>query len=230
MKIEHTRVYNIYEALLGMRNPLNSWEKSDSRYTRISSSSEDGYSQTVTYSIGPKDLELAQKLIKSGPEHRKFLRQIFVSVNLTLPLYVWKEMDQYRVSVTTNSCSTMHKLASTPITKDCFEFDKIFDELHPWASILANGKSIEGIVDFYLENLERIRKTYLETKDIRYWRALVQLLPESWLQTRTWTANYEVLRSIYTQRRNHKLKEWNQIIEWIESLPYAKELICYGID
>lgn len=143
-------------------------------------------------------------------------------------------MDQYKISTTTDSCSTMHKLASTSITMDCFEFDEELEDLvYDAEKFIVSGDityKVGELSKYFIEELEKIRLKYQETKDIRYWRALIQLLPESWLQMRTWTANYEVLRSIYTYRRRHKLKEWDKIIEWIESLPYAKELICYGIN
>ena len=189
MNFEHADVFNLENALRGMRNPMNSWEKSNL---------ED-------------DLKLGAKLSKAGASDRKFLRQIFVSIDITAPLYWWKEMDQYKVGTVTNSQSTMHKLSTTPITMDCFEcgdFDK-------------SAFDAEGL----LSSLEQLRLKYLETKDKRYWKELVRWLPEGWLQMRTWTANYEVLRNIYHQRKNHKLSEWRAFCEFIETLPYAKEFI-----
>jgi hypothetical protein len=144
------------------------------------------------------------------------MRQIFVSMDITAPLYFWKEMDQYRIGCTTNSESTMHKLATTPITKDCFSFDSIEDLYY----------LMEESFEDYVQDCEKLRLKYLETKNIRYWRALIQLLPSSWNQTRTWTANYAVLRNIYHSRKNHKLSEWRDFCRKIEQLPYAKELIC----
>ena len=165
--------------------------------------------------IGPADLNLAQRMIKAGTPNDKFLRQIFVSVDITAPLYWWKEMDTYKVGTTANSTSTMHKLASTPITIDCFEIDdwnKDFDNIIP---------------DDLIPQLEDLRQKYLETKDKRYWKELVRWLPESWLQTRTWTADYAVLRNIYKWRKNHKLSEWRQFCDFIKTLPYANELIVF---
>jgi len=156
-------------------------------------------------------------LIRAGSEHRKFLRQIFVSVDITAPLFWWKEFDTYKVGTVANSTSTMHKLASTPITRDCFEMDDfsklpLFDNSTVWEQLIFD--------------LERLRKIYNETKDKRYWKELIRLLPESWLQKRTITMNYENIYAMIKSRKNHKLSEWSKsFIEWAESLPYAKELL-----
>lgn len=409
MKFENTEVFNFEGAFRGMRNPMNSWNKSDSK--RVYESWHD--MSGGTYIIGENDLNLAQRLIKGGSEHRKFLRQIFVSVDITAPLYWWKEFDQYRINVTTNSTSTMHKLATTPITTKCFEcsdmdgyYEKVeqienpIDESteiwkeHPiyslylisnqgrvkrkgyytthnrywkekilknivheddylvvnillkentterkvvpvhrlvaetfienvdnkpevnhkngnkrwntvdnleWstsseneqhahdnklqimqnnntainiskANLKFNKEQQQEIIEYYYENncsyrdiakefntshttvseiingiygnkvelsvfeefkkiveyCEKLRIKYLDTKDKKYWKSLIQILPESWLQTRTVTMNYENIRNMYFQRKNHKLTEWSKsFIEWVESLPYAKELIIY---
>lgn len=201
MKFENTSVYNIYNAIIGARNPMNSWNKSDSVFNGFNGKIEN----TV---IGKNDLELMQKLIKAGSEHRKFLRQIFVSVDITAPLYWWKEADTYKVGTVSNSTSTMHKLASTPITMDCFE----------------NG---EMIYSFTIAELEMNRLKYLETKDKNEWKRLIVNLPESWLQKRTITMNYENILNMYRQRKNHKLTEWSKsFCDWVKTLPYAEELIC----
>ena len=177
--------------------------------------------------IGPQDMKLAQTLIKAGPEHRKFLRQIFVSVDITAPLYWWKEMDQYKIGTVTDSTSTMHKLTSKPITMDCFETDdyigstKIYDR-EPYNEDATMNDVWKGLI----EACETLRQRYNETHDKQYWKELVRILPESWLQKRTWTANYEVLRNIYFQRKNHKLSEWRSFNAMVEKLPYAKDLIC----
>ena len=175
-------------------------------------------------------MKLAQTLIKAGNEHRKFMRQIFVSVDITAPLYWWKEFDTYKVGTVANSTSTMHKLATTPITLDCFEIDDYDRNL----SLADNPKDDDGLdnISTFEEDiiyvLENIRQKYLETKDKRYWKELVRWLPESWLQKRTITMNYENVRNMYFQRRNHKLTEWSEsFIKWVESLPYAEELIMY---
>ena len=212
MKFENTSVYNIYNAILGARNPMNSWNKSDSVFNGFNGKIEN----TV---IGKNDLALMQKLIKAGSEHRKFLRQIFCSVDITAPLYWWKEFDTYKIGTVSNSTSTMHKLASTPITIDCFEMDG-FSEIIDNYKI---GKSWQTITTY----LEQLRQGYNETKDKRYWKELIRLLPESWLQKRTITMNYENILNMYRQRKNHKLTEWSKsFCDWVKTLPYAEELIC----
>ena len=187
-----------------------------------------GEHASVNNFIGPNDLDLAKRLIHAGPEHRKFLRQIIVSVDITAPLYWWKEFDTYKVGTIANSTSTMHKLASTPITLDCFETDD-YDDM---VDIFNNPSPMEyplhdfiTCADGLLDMLESLRQKYNETKDKRYWKELIRWLPNGWLQTRTVTMNYENLRSMYHQRANHKLSEWHQFCEWVESLPYARELI-----
>lgn len=216
MKFEKTEVWGFEHALRGMRQPLQSHSKSDSYW-----GNDEGCLES--YVIGKNDLELAQKLIKAGSEHRKFLRQIFVATDITAPLYWWKEADQYKVGTTTNSTSTMHKLASTPITLDCFEMDD-FEDFCVDNRVDYNDFTYD-YWDFIIEKCEILRRKYNETKDKRYWKELIRLLPESWLQTRTITMNYENLLNMYHQRKNHKLSEWHKFCEWIESLPYAKELI-----
>lgn len=206
MKFENTEVWGFEHALRGMRNPLNSWDKGDSGYIDRRFNDQ--------FYIGKNDLDLAQRLIKAGSEHRKFLRQIFVSVDITAPLYWWKEFDTYKVGTVSNSTSTMHKLASTTITKDCFEMDDYcgFFGLQ-WKNLIAL--------------LEQCRKEYNKTKDKRYWKELIRLLPESWLQKRTITMNYENVLNMYRQRKNHKLSEWSKsFCDWIKTLPYAEELLC----
>ena len=281
MKFEHTQVYNFEGAFRGLRNPKNSWNKSDSCFglRKLSNDNQeiidvsedwakyDGYDPdnenfeihrlerenwlvnngfldlnpiqqiaNIAY-IGPNDMKLAQTLIKAGPEHRKFLRQIFVSVDITAPLYFFKQFDTYKIGTTANSTSTMHKLTSKPITLDCFEIDDwnpdlIYYSIPEYAGGPAEN-NINMFSDLIIEQLEFLRQKYLETKDKRYWKELVRWLPESWLQTRTWTANYEVIRTIVHQRKNHKLNEWsgfdnpskNNFIKWCHSLPYASYLI-----
>ena len=191
--------------------------------------SEDGYYANVAY-LGPRDLDLAQRLITAGPEHAKFLRQIFVSVDITAPLYWWKEFDTYKVGTVANSTSTMHKLASTPITLDCFEMDdydsnvQIFDT-ESWRLDIYTYHVWEDMVNI----CETLRQRYLETKDKKYWKELIRLLPESWLQTRTVTMSYANIRNIYAQRQNHKLSEWHQFCDWIKVLPYNNELITLNL-
>ena len=224
MKFENTEVWGFEHSLRGMRNPKNSWNRSDSYQSDFTNDGKNGFV------IGENDMKLAQTLIKAGNEHRKFMRQIFVSVDITAPLYWWKEFDTYKVGTVANSTSTMHKLATTPITLDCFEIDDYDRNL----SIADNPKDDDGLdnISTFEEDiiyvLENIRQKYLETKDKRYWKELVRWLPESWLQKRTIIMNYENVRNMYFQRRNHKLTEWSEsFIKWVESLPYAEELIIY---
>ncbi len=210
MKFENTEVYGFKSAMRGMRNPLESWRKNDT--------SEEGGSVT----IGENDLGLAQRLIRSGSEHRKFMRQIFVSVDITGPLYWWKEFDTYKVGTVANSASTMHKLASTPITAECFEIDDYNPELD------CGGEKLSDVIEKHIAFLEKMRLKYLETKDKSYWKELIRWLPESWRQTRTVTMSYENLLAMCSkgQRRFHKLTEWSvSFIAWARTLPYAQELI-----
>jgi hypothetical protein len=164
-------------------------------------------------------------LIRAGSEHRKFLRQIFVSTDITAPLYWWKEFDTYKVGTVANSTSTMHKIASTPITRECFEmgdFTRHFEN----DSIFGSEIYMSDVWDSMIEYLEKMRIAYNKTKDERYWKELIRLLPESWLQKRTITMNYENIYAMIRARKNHKLSEWSKsFIEWAESLPYAKELL-----
>lgn len=219
MKFENTDVWGFEHALRGMRNPLNSWDKGDSGY--IDRRFND------MFHIGKNDLDLAQRLIKACSEHRKFLRQIFVSVDVTAPLFWWKEFDTYKVGTVANSTSTMHKLANTPITIDCFEMDD-FSNLDTEEGEYALREVQWRVLMSWLEDL---RITYNKTKDKRYWKELIRLLPESWLQKRTVTMNYENVLNMYYHRKNHKLNEWSgkddssktTFCSWVLSLPYAKE-------
>lgn len=219
MKFEKTEVHGFEASFRGLRNPLESWAKSDSKFGYVVNCMKCPYKgceceALECVSLGKNDLELAHKLIYGGTEHRKFLRQIQVWVDITAPLYWWKEFDTYKVGTVANSTSTMHKLMSKPITRESFELD-------------GNYPLTEGMI---IDVCEQGRQRYLETDDPEIkkdlFRSLVQLLPCAWLQTRTVTMNYENLRTMYHQRKNHKLKEWSEaFIGWVESLPYAKELI-----
>lgn len=222
MKFENTDVWGFEHAIRGMRNPLESWNKSDSKYCEDVECNlckfKENKCADINIIIGKNDLELMQKLIKAGSEHRKFLRQIFVSVDITAPLYWWKEFSTYKVGTVANSTSTMHKLASTPITMNCFE-------MGGFTPLIDNFK-IDVSWQTIVQYLEQLRTKYSETKDKRYWKELIRLLPESWLQTRTITMNYENIFNMVHQRRNHKLTEWSvDFINWVKSLPYAQELI-----
>ena len=199
--IERTSVMNFENVIRGARNPMNSWNRMDSFYD------EQG-----NFIMGPNDLNLAQRLARAGSDHRKFIRQIFVSVDFTAPLYWWKEYDTYKVATVANSTSTMHKIASKPFTLDDFSHERMNTQAQ---EALAHTVSV----------LEDLRKDYLETKDKETWYSMIQLLPSSYHQMRTCTLNYETLMNIYYARRNHKLDEWHTVCDWIASLPYAKELI-----
>ena len=201
IKIEKTDVMNLENAIRGARNPMNSWDRTDSRYDA-----------NGNYILGENDLGLAMRLAKAGTDHRKFMRMIFVSVDITAPLYWWKEFDTYKVGTVANSCSTMHKIHSKELTREDFSFDKLND---------ASLKQMDNLLAY----IEDVRQKYLETKDKELWYNLIQLLPSSFNQMRTVTMNYENLRNMYYARRTHKLDEWHVYCDWIKSLPYAKELI-----
>ena len=185
----------------GMRNPMNSWGRMDSSYD------EDG-----NFVFGPNDLDLAKRLRMAGSDHRKFIRQIFVSVDITAPLYWWKEYDTYKVATVANSTSTMHKIHSKAFELDDFSHDHL----------TKDSLEFMGVI---IDRLESIRQKFVAEKKKEDWYDLIQLLPSSYNQMRTCTMNYETLVNIYFARRNHKLQEWHTFCHWIESLPYAKELI-----
>ena len=240
MKFENTQVWGFEHALRGMRNAKNSWNKSDSYdNSSVEWGSSNFYKINKDYHIGKNDISLAQKLIKGGPEHRKFMRQIFVSVDITAPLYWWKEFDTYKVGTVANSTSTMHTIEKSPITINNFEIDDCEWNLRCSDDYEYNDiytyDDIDDFKEYLIEHLEYLRKKYLETKDKKYWKELIRWLPESWLQTRTVTMNYENLFSMCSkgQRRFHKLNEWSgqddasleNFIAWARTLPYAQELI-----
>ncbi len=203
LKTERTAVMNLENAIRGARNPMNSWARSDS-----------AYDANGAYLLGPNDLDLASRLAHAGSDHRKFLRQIFVSVDITAPLYWWKEFDTYKVGTVANSTSTMHKIHAKEIERDDFSHDRM-DE-----GALA---ALDALI-VYLES-ER-QKFVSDQSDRQSWHNLIQLLPSSYNQLRTVTLNYENLINIYYARRTHKLAEWHTLCDWILSLPYARELIC----
>ena len=207
LKAERIEVMNFHNAMRGARNPLNSWARSDSYYDN------DG-----NFVFGENDLSLAVRLRKAGSDHRKFLRQIFVTVDITAPLYWWKEYDTYKVGTVANSTSTMHKIASAPFSMEQFSCDMMEDE---------KKKHMQAVIDY----LEDLRLRYLETKDKQLWYDMIQFLPSSYNQMRTCTMNYENLIAMYNSRCNHKLNEWHVFCDdFIASLPYAEELIICRTD
>ena len=202
IKIERFSVMNLENAMRGARNPLNSWSRMDSYYD-----------ENHQYILGPNDLDLAVRLRRAGSDHRKLLRQVMVSADITAPLYWWKEYDTYKVGTVANSTSTMHKIHSKPFSREDFSTD------HMTEPTLA-------FMDQVIEKLEEIRLRYLEEgKKKEDWYDMIQLLPSSYNQMRTCSLNYETLINIYYARKDHKLQEWHSFCDWIASLPYGKELI-----
>ena len=216
----------------GLRNPKDSWHLSDSNYNQKecllpADMQEDmtcsdcplftGFGEDCIPYIGPKDMKLAQLMIGAGTDEAKFLRQIFISMDITAPLYWWKEFDTYKVGTVANSCSTMHKLDAYPITREMFSWDNAGDP----------GEEFWATVDAIIAECERLRLKFKETGDKVYWRALVQLLPNSWMQKRAVTLNYQVARAMFFARRFHKLIEWHILCNAFLRLPYGKEFIAY---
>lgn len=244
IKVDNIAVYNFSGAFRGLRNPMNSWDKSDSHYcyeTDCNTCSSafidcDIYKEHSSiicenglvnskymaypedYVIGPADMELAQRMIRAGASDSKFLRQIFVSMDITAPLYWWKEMDQYKVGTTTDSCSTMHKISAKRFEREDFSIEHLENcDEHHWMVCMDN----------VIASLNVAREKYLETKYKKYWWQMIQLLPSSYNQMRTWTGSYANLRNIFFQRKSHKLDEWREFCEKLKYFPYGKELITY---
>ncbi len=201
IRIERVSVMNLENAIRGARNPMNSWARSDSFYDKEGN-----------YVVGPADLELCHRLSVSGSDHRKYLRQIFVSMDITAPLYWWKEFDTYKVATVANSCSTMHKIQAKAFSREDFSHDRM-------------SERALACLDAVIACLEEARLAFLETKERAHWHDMIQLLPSSYNQMRTVTMNYETLVNIYYARRHHKLSEWHDVCRVIEGLPYAREMI-----
>lgn len=228
IKIENTEVMGWEAAIRGMRNPMNSWEKSDSNYRPILASRCDTCTSYLLdnwddcdncevhklcnspnyFLVGPNDLDLMTRLSKAGTDHRKFMRMITVYLDITAPLYWWKEFDTYKVGTVANSCSTMHKIAAKEFTLEDFSHEHLYAPL----------QDLRPMIDL----LNMYRERYLETKDKNDWWQMIQLLPSSYNQRRTVMLNYEVLANIYKSRKGHKLDEWNAFCDWIENLPYSE--------
>ncbi|ABX43764.1 hypothetical protein [Lachnoclostridium phytofermentans] len=201
--VSNTSVMNMENAIRGARNPMNSWARMDSYYN-----------DAHEYVLGENDLNLAKRLCGAGSDHRKFIRQILVSVDITAPMYWWKEYDTYKVATVANSTSTMHKIHNKPFELDDFSHDHMTEE---------SKEKFQAYIDY----METIRQKFVETKEKAYWYDLIQLLPSSYNQLRTCTLNYETLVNIYHARKNHKLKEWHTLCDWIKTLPYASDLITF---
>ena len=248
IRLEHTVLPSPEQmefVIEGMRNPMNSWDKSDSGYQCVCCSNEickaectgdDLCPRNGKYRLGDKDHSLMFKLAKFGTDHRKYLRMMPVYVRITAPLYWWKEFDTYKVGTVANSCSTMHKITEKEFNRSDFSHEHIFKSPNVYSGAwdmetsnmffsvnIQNGIyfSSEDILDFTIQALNYYRKKYIETKDKKYWWQLIQLLPSSYNQTRNSMLNYEVLANIYKSRQNHKLDEWRDFCDWIETLPYS---------
>lgn len=223
IKIENVDVYGWEAAIRGMRSPMNSWDKSDSCLWESSN----------LFKVGENDLKLMKSLVKAGTDHRKFMRMINVTVDITAPLYWWKEFDTYKVGTVANSCSTMHKIHAKEFAVDDFSHEHLDDtEINAeydldgmGATICINGTSAYTVLVDTVAVLNAYRKLFLETNDKKYWWQMIQLLPSSYNQRRTVQLNYEVLTNMYHARKVHKLDEWVEFCKWIETLPYFKELV-----
>lgn len=216
IKIENHEVVGWDHAIRGMRNPMNSWEKSDSTF---------GSPWHFEFTMGENDLDLMKRLRNAGSDHRKYLRMLTVYVDITAPLYWWKEFDTYKVGTTANSCSTMHKIHAKEFTLDDFSHEHLERIVEDTNGDIAPVWDFHRPLEYTIEMLNKARALFIETKDKRYWWQMIQLLPTSYNQKRTVMLNYEVLTNMYHARKNHKLDEWHEFCRWIESLPYAKELI-----
>ena len=215
IKIENTEVYGFEAAIRGMRNPMNSWSRSDSNFKTIIRDN----GKYVEDFIGDNDLKLMRQLAKSGPVHAKYRRMITVTCDITAPLYWWKEFDTYKVGTVRNSCSTMHKIADKAFTYDDFSTEHI-------GGVPNCDPLYCSAFETIIEVLNEARHCYLDTRDKAYWWQMIQLLPSSYNQRATVQLNYEVLAGMYYWRKDHKLDEWHTFCEWIENWPYGKELIC----
>ena len=226
--INNVETYGWKAAIRGMRNPMNSWDKSDSYFWEPYLEDEDSY---VKAHIGQNDLDLMKRLRNAGTDHRKFMRMITVYCDITAPLYWWKEFDTYKVGTVANSCSTMHKIAEKEFTLDDFSYEHLIEETPEVLKEWGVGVGWEDashtiwpkdILEMTIESLNNCREAYLKTNNKLYWWQMIQLLPSSYEQKRTIMLNYEVLANMYKSRKNHKLDEWNTFCDWIAILPYSE--------
>ena len=223
IKFENTEVLGWKHAVRGMRNPLNSWERGDSYWDYDFDVTPEGYTTIpydITYKIGPNDLSLMKRLRNAGTDHRKFMRMLTVYVDITAPLYWWKEFDTYKVGTVANSCSTMHTIHKKEFTLDDFSHDHLMDCLDGDYEAYNSGPGV--VLRTVISMLNMCRDLYLQTKNKKYWWQMIQLLPTSYNQTRTVMLNYEVLANIYKSRKDHKLDEWHDFCDWIKELPYSE--------
>ena len=253
IKLENTEVFGWEHAIRGMRNPLNSWDKSDSEFIRDpdygcsgNCPCEDIDGHCDCCFIGANDLDLMKRLRNAGTDHRKFMRTITVYVDITAPLYWWKEFDTYKVGTVANSCSTMHKIAAKEFTQEDFSYEHLDDiwgyepevrDMAPTIEFETHTDKItnyvlgpDDILNLTIKMLNRCRDLYLKTKEKTYWWQMIQLLPSSYNQKRTVMLNYEVLANIYKSRRSHKLDEWKDFCKWIEGLPYSELITVESIE
>ena len=237
LKIENTEVIGWEAAIRGMRNPMNSWEKSDSRFSLLDDCGDCThcnlrFDECNEQQIGPNDLDLMTRLRNAGTDHRKFMRMITVYLDITAPLYWWKEFDTYKVGTVANSCSTMHKIHEKEFTLEDFSCEHLYaeDEIDGmyYSTTAEEEFTSTDVLKVVIESLNNYRKMYLATKDKKEWWQMIQLLPSSYNQRRTVMLNYEVLANIYKSRRNHKLDEWHTFCDWIESLPYSELITGKG--
>ena len=216
--IEKTRVSGIEEAIRGMRNPMNSWKKSDSDWEFVEDPSIINPDDQVLFVLGENDRNLMMNLNAGGTEHSKYRRMIAVWVDITAPLYWWKEFDTYKVGTVANSCSTMHKLASRDLALTDFSYEHLIKDEPVEGRSFTSAGALKIIIDI----INQYRKLFQETRKKEYWWQMIQLLPSSYNQKRTVMLNYEVLANIYRQRKGHKLDEWTDFLKWIEGLPYSE--------
>lgn len=239
IKLENTEVMGWEAAIRGMRNPLNSWNQSDSGWDASTFHLDKNYITVMPehfsgscYELGPNDKNLMERLRNAGTDHRKFMRMITVYIDITAPLYWWKEFDTYKVGTVANSCSTMHKIAAKEFTLEDFSHEHLIDSFDETLDIAAGDECRSTPLDilYTVSNALNIyREKYLETKDKKYWWHMIQLLPSSYNQRRTVMLNYEVLANIYKSRKSHKLDEWHVFCDWVKELPYS-ELITGEFD
>lgn len=233
IKLEKIDVWGFDHAIRGMRNPMNSWDKSDSVFETNWKHGRIAFGHECTIVVGPNDLDLMRRLYKSGPEHRKYLRQIMVSMDITAPLYWWKEFDTYKVGTVANSCSTMHKIHEKEFELDDFSHEHLIafnseEDKTEIPQIMEGTDCIitpHGILRDTIRMLNVCRAAYLKTNNKKYWWQLIQLLPSSYNQTRTITMSYENVVSIIKQRSGHKLDEWRTLIDHLERLPYVEDIM-----